>query len=102
MTPNGPGSLPRTSARSVVSPSAQLAGLLYRFGPDLHLGLTEQRVARGQRDRPRLARQRADPDRAEPAVLAERERVVAHQHGWPGQGKRDLAAAVPALVAEGV
>ena len=72
------------------------------LGPDLHFGLAEQRVARGQRDRPRLARQRADPDRAEPAVLAERERVVAHQRGRARQGQRDLAAAVPALVAVGV
>src|SRR5436305_13387756 len=58
-------------------------------------------MARGQRDRPWLTRQRADPDRAGPAVLAELEGIVAQQHGRPGQGQADLAAAVPALVAEG-
>src|SRR4029077_6623532 len=102
MIPNGPGFSPRTSARSAGSPSGQLTGELHRRGPDLYLGLAEERVARGQRDRPRLARQRADPDRAQPAVLAEVERAVAQQFGRPGQGQRDLAAAVPALVAEGV
>src|SRR3954453_23934062 len=102
MIPNGPGSPPRTSARSAVWPSAQLACVLHRGGPDMHFGLAEQRMARGQRDRPRLARQRADPDRAEPAVLAELEGVVAQQDGRPGQGQGDLAAAVPALATAGV
>src|SRR5947207_3996737 len=100
--PNGPGSSLRTSARSAAWPSAQLACVLHRGGPDLHLGLAEQRMARGQRDRPWLTRQRADPDRAGPAVLAELEGIVAQQHGRPGQGQADLAAAVPALAAEGV
>src|SRR5690348_9053925 len=90
--PNGPGFSPRTSARSAAWPSAQLACVRHRGGPDLHFGLAEQR----------MARQRADPDRAEPAVLAELEGVVAQQHGRPGQGQGDLAAAVPALITEGV
>src|SRR5208337_3052431 len=114
MVPNGPGCGPRTGATVVASQpllrsrwlvsassSGQFARLVRRLGPDLHFGLAEQRVARGQRDGPRLAGQRADPHGAEPAVAAERERVVAHQRGRARQRERDLAAAVPALVTVG-
>src|SRR5260370_37819105 len=99
MIPNGPGCAPRTGATLAGS---QLAGPVRRLGADLHFGPAEQRVARGQRDGARLARQRADPHRAEPTVLAERERVVADQHRPARQGERDLAPARTALVAVGV